>query len=287
MPGIQIYVIRILIICPVYAISSALAVGLGKNGQYAEVARDVYEAFVIYSFLNLILEYCGGETDCVYQIENEPLLKMPCPLCFMKPKQRDARLIRTLKRGVLQFVIIKPIFAVIDIVMIATGEYYNLPYQFFEMFVYNISYTWALYCMYLFYIATNKIIKKFRPILKFASVKMIVFATYYQSLLVKASSMSPENAIMWNDLLLCIEMVVFASILMLAFPTSEFQGGLPDSRLMNNVKDVLKIKDVVQDVYHNFMPVYQVWNKFINSCPVAQLTPLESRNYIQYLKRLF
>ena len=91
MPGIQIYVIRILIICPVYAISSAMAVGLGKNGQYAEVARDVYEAFVIYSFLNLILEYCGGETDCIYQIENEPLLRMPCPLCFMKPKQRDAR----------------------------------------------------------------------------------------------------------------------------------------------------------------------------------------------------
>jgi hypothetical protein len=168
------------------------------------------------------------------------------------------RLIRTLKRGVLQFVIIKPIFAVIDIIMIATGEYYLLPYQFFEMFVYNISYTWALYCMYLFYLATNKIIKKFRPVMKFASVKMIVFATYYQSLFVKASSMSPENAIMWNDLLLCIEMVVFSLILMVAFPTSEFQGGLPDSRLMENVKDVLKIRDVVQDVYHNFMPVYQV-----------------------------
>ena len=175
-------------------------------------------------------------------------------------------MIRTLKRGVLQFVIIKPIFAVIDIVMIATGEYYHLPYQFFEMFVYNISYTWALYCMYLFYVATNKIIKKFRPILKFASVKMIVFATYYQSLLVKASSMSPENAIAWNDLLLCIEMVVFAFCLVLAFPTSEFQGGLPDSRLMNNVKDVLKIKDVVQDVYHNFMPVYQVCAVPLHEC---------------------
>ena len=78
--------------------------------------------------------------------------------------------------------------------------------------------------------------------------------------------MSPENAIAWNDLLLCIEMVVFAFCLVLAFPTSEFQGGLPDSRLMNNVKDVLKIKDVVQDVYHNFMPVYQVCAVPLHEC---------------------
>jgi hypothetical protein len=91
MPGIQIYVIRILIICPVYALSSALALGLAPNGAYAETARDVYEAFVIYSFLNLILEYCGGETDCIYQIENEPAITLPCPFCFMKKMPRDAR----------------------------------------------------------------------------------------------------------------------------------------------------------------------------------------------------
>jgi hypothetical protein len=127
--------------------------------------------------------------------------------------------------------------------------------------------------MYIFYVATNKIIKKFRPILKFASVKLIVFATYYQSLFVKASSMSPENAIMWNDLLLCIEMVIFASILMCAFPTSEFEGGVPESRMMNNVKDVLKIKDVMQDVYHNFMPVYQVCKLCLSTCLSACLHP--------------
>lgn len=91
MPGIQIYVIRILVICPVYAISSSLALGLGKYGAYAEISRDVYEAFVIYSFFNLILEYSGGETDCIYQIENEPQLRWPCPLCFLKPRPRDAR----------------------------------------------------------------------------------------------------------------------------------------------------------------------------------------------------
>ena len=91
MPGIQIYVVRILAICPVYALSSALALNLGANGFYAEIVRDIYEAFVIYSFLNLVLEYCGGETDCIHQIENDPVLRMPFPLCFLKPMPRDAR----------------------------------------------------------------------------------------------------------------------------------------------------------------------------------------------------
>jgi hypothetical protein len=87
-----------------------------------------------------------------------------------------------------------------------------------------LSYAWALYCMFVFYQAIKKLIKNFRPILKFASVKAIVFATYYQSLAVQASSMSPENTLMWNDFILCIEMVFFAGLLMIAFPTS---GHLP------------------------------------------------------------
>jgi hypothetical protein len=91
MPGIQVYVVRILFIVPVYAISSALAIQLGNDGLYSETIRDVYEALVLYSFLNLILEFCGGETDCIYQIENEAPISMPFPLCFMGARPRDAR----------------------------------------------------------------------------------------------------------------------------------------------------------------------------------------------------
>ena len=80
MPQIQMWIIRILLICPAYAICSSLAVGLGSpNGMYVEFVRDLYEAFVVYSLLNLIMEYCGGEQDCVYAIENEAPLEMPFP----------------------------------------------------------------------------------------------------------------------------------------------------------------------------------------------------------------
>ena len=122
MPQIQTYVIRILFISPVFAISSAIALGLVTVGNYVLIIRDMYEAVVVYSFLNLILEYCGGETDCVYQIENEPLLHLPIPLCCFKPLPRDAKLMRMCCRGVLQFVVIKPIVTLVDLCLLPTGQ---------------------------------------------------------------------------------------------------------------------------------------------------------------------
>lgn len=91
MPQIQTYVVRILFICPLFAISSAISLAVGPKADAVLIIRDVYEAVVVYSFLNLILEYCGGETDCVYQIENEPPIKMPFPLCCMPAKARNAK----------------------------------------------------------------------------------------------------------------------------------------------------------------------------------------------------
>jgi len=91
MPEIQIYVIRILLTCPIYALASSIALIIEPYNIYAETIRDLYEALVVYSFFNMILEYCGGETDCVYAIENDPALILPFPLCLLKRRPRDAR----------------------------------------------------------------------------------------------------------------------------------------------------------------------------------------------------
>ena len=255
MPGIQIYVVRILFICPVYAMSSALALWLGPLGVYAETFRDVYEALVIYAFMNLVLEYCGGETDCIYQIENEPPLQLPWPLCCQH-MPKDARLMRLCQRGVLQFILVKPVVAILDSIMLAAGLYYLTLYQYFVAVVYNISYTYALYCLYVFYLATSRLISEFRPVLKFASIKVIVFATYYQSLLVKASTLPIEETAMWNNLILCVEMVFFSFLLMLAFPISEFRGGIPENEFIDNARDIFRVGDMMQDLHRNFTPIY-------------------------------
>ena len=258
MPQIQMWIIRILLICPAYAICSSLAVGLGSpNGMYVEFVRDLYEAFVVYSLLNLIMEYCGGEQDCVYAIENEAPLEMPFPCCCMRPKARDAMLLRFCQRGVLQFVFIKPVMATTDVIMMATGNYYNPVFVTIETIIYNFSYAIALYSLLVMYLATKTQLSRFRCITKISAVKSVIVISYYQSLLIKLAPCSEEEQFMWKSFMLTLEMVVFASILACAFPISEFLAGIPNRRVLSNMKDLFAVRDLVEGFEHNFNSEYK------------------------------
>ena len=100
----------------------------------------------------------------------------------------DHRLMRFCSQGVLQFIVIKPAVAVVDLVLLALGRFYESIWQTLVTIIYNVSYIWALYCLYVFYLATHNIIEKFHPLAKFATVKSIIFATYYQSLFLQVTS---------------------------------------------------------------------------------------------------
>jgi len=50
--------------------------------------------------------------------------------------------------------------------------------------IYNVSFTLALYFLFLFYDATKGILARFRPIAKFLCIKSIIFFSYWQSLLI-------------------------------------------------------------------------------------------------------
>jgi hypothetical protein len=259
MPQIQQWIVRIILICPIYAISSAIALKLGpKNGIYIEFARDLYEAFVVYSLLNLIMEYCGGEVDCVYSIENEGPLEMPFPFnCCMKPRARDAKLLRFCQRGVLQFVLIKPIMATCDVITMLTGTYYNDIFQAVEATIYNISYCSALYALLCIYLATRTMLSKFKCLWKISAVKLIILTAYYQGLAVKLLPIDDDAAFNWKCVLLSIEMVFFSMLLACAFPISEFRYGLADHRVFENIKDLFAMQDIVQGFEHNFKPEYK------------------------------
>ena len=259
MPQIQQWIVRIIMVCPVYAISSSVAIKLGpQNGLYVEVVRDLYEAFVVYSLLNLIMEYCGGEVDCLYNMEGEEALTMPCPLNLcMKPKTRDSKLLRFCQRGVLQFVLIKPIMATCDVITMATGTYYNRIFQAIETVIYNVSYCTALYCLLCIYLATHTQLQKFRCLWKISAVKFIILTAYYQGLAVKLAPLTAKEAFLYSCLLLSIEMILFSLLLIFVFPISEFMGGIPDRRVLQNIKDVFALNDMVEDFQHNFKRKYK------------------------------
>merc|ERR1712228_787121 len=147
------------------------------------------------------------------------------------------------------------------IIMLATGYYYNFLYQILIKVIYNIAYTLALYGLLLFYLATKDDISAYSPVRKFFAVKIVIFATYWQGLLVSFAPIDAELAELWNDFILCCEMTIFAMVHLYSFPWWEFRTGKPGSRdlVAQNAKKVLSFKDVVSDVYHNIAPAYQTY----------------------------
>lgn len=110
-----------------------------------------------------------GDAQCVNRIKNEPPLQHPFPLCFLRPIHRDGRFLRICKQGeagrqagregvgrggrlqcltgssssacvvgwvvvgTLQFVIVKPVMAVVTLIVISKGQYESAAYQAFQV----------------------------------------------------------------------------------------------------------------------------------------------------------
>lgn len=46
--------------------------------------------------------------------------------------------------------------------------------------IYNISISLALYALFMFYVATKELLQSYSPVLKFLTVKSIIFLTFWQ-----------------------------------------------------------------------------------------------------------
>ena len=274
MPLLQRQIVRIIAIVPIYAVGSFLSLLLPSAAIYFGTVRDIYEAYVIHSFLTLMLDYPGGEPAVVAGILDKPRMKHPVPCCCCPRARLDHTFIQWCKRGTLQFVFIKPALAITSLILMMFGEFSTPAWQGVLLVVYNLSYTTALYVLLLYYLATKHLLVGFSAVGKFSAVKLIVFATYYQSLLVAVipgmdSLGSTES---WNDFIICLEMAGFAVMHMFFFSHKEFlPGGVGMKNAaageadavniktsttvlaaLGRASDVLSVKDIVQDAYRNF-----------------------------------
>ncbi|CAK9011115.1 unnamed protein product [Durusdinium trenchii] len=240
-PDLQPHVLRIILVGPIYAFSASLCLSVGESECFfIRSVRDIWEAVVIYSFLTLIIEYMGGEHLCLHSIsQNDEAVPHLFPLSLCLPPIATGSMIRMPKMGALQFVAVKPVVAVISIIVYACGQLHNWYYQWTLFVIYNISYSVALYALYLIYWSSHEqeALQSKRPLLKFASVKMIVFLTFWQALLLPLVPL-PGSKSKWEDFILSIEMIVFGVLMNLAFSWREFsiaasrapagRGGAPD-----------------------------------------------------------
>eukprot|EP00472_Partenskyella_glossopodia_P002714 CAMPEP_0197517940 /NCGR_PEP_ID=MMETSP1318-20131121/3008_1 /TAXON_ID=552666 /ORGANISM="Partenskyella glossopodia, Strain RCC365" /LENGTH=349 /DNA_ID=CAMNT_0043067891 /DNA_START=376 /DNA_END=1425 /DNA_ORIENTATION=+ len=203
------------------------------------------------------MTFGGGEHHMTVELMEYPPMSHPIPLCWLPKIILNTSFMKGVKRGTLQFVVIKLVMATISIALLASGHYENRAWIDINLVIYNIAYSIALYALLLFYMATKEIVSTMSPAVKFFAIKTIVFFTYWQGLIVLLASSDPKEANRWNDFILCMEMPLFAILQYKAFPWYEFQTGIPDKGFLQAAGEVMSVKDVAQDIMHQIKPAYQ------------------------------
>jgi len=214
---------------------------------YFDTVRDCYEAFVIYSFLSLCYEYLGGEGSIMSEIRGKPIRSSfwYCTCC-LSGRNYTIGFLRFCKQATLQFCLVKPVMAFLTIILQSVGLYRdgdwspNTGYLYITM-IYNVSVSLALYGLFLFYFSTKDLLTPFDPVLKFFTIKSVIFLSFWQGVLLaileKAEMIGPLYdtvtgqklpsgivAAGYQNFLICIEMCFAAIALKLAFPVSVYSG---------------------------------------------------------------
>jgi len=241
-PSEQRWIVRILFIVPIYSFDSWLSLMFFSSSYYVyfNTVRDCYEAFVIYNFLSLCYEYLGGESAIMAEIHGKTIKSSWLyGTCCLSGRQYTIGFLRFCKQATLQFCIVKPVMAVITLVLEPLGLYKDGDFTIYGGYlyitiIYNISISLALYALFLFYFATKEMLRPYDPVLKFLSVKSIIFLSFWQGVLLaimeKVGVISPVYvedgrisigtgtvAAGYQNFLICIEMFIAAIAMHFAF----------------------------------------------------------------------
>ncbi|KAH7890549.1 DUF300-domain-containing protein [Phlebopus sp. FC_14] len=278
-PFLQRMVVRIMLMVPIYAVASLISLFSLEAAFFIDVIRDVYEAFVIYCFFVLLLDYLGGERALLILLHGRPPIPAIFPVSLWRHEidASDPYTYLFLKRGILQYVQVKPLLALASLTMKATGTYNEGDFRarsgyLYVSIIYNASICLALWCLAVFWMCVNQDLKPFRPVPKFLCVKGILFFSFWQSIAVSTlvaigviTRLGPYTdsehiSLGLTDTLICLEMPFFAAAHLYAFSYRDFTKPHPSTstkegapvyvarmRLGYAFRDAFGLKDLVED----------------------------------------
>lgn len=103
-PHLQRHVIRLILIVPIYSTSSLIGLFSLPAAFLIDLIRDLYEAFAIYSFFELLVAYLGGERSTLILLVGRKPIEHPWPfkLVLRELDLSDPYTFLAIKRGVLR-----------------------------------------------------------------------------------------------------------------------------------------------------------------------------------------
>ncbi|TKC49784.1 hypothetical protein EI555_002505, partial [Monodon monoceros] len=187
--------------------------------------------------------------------------------------------LRFCKQATLQFCIVKPIMALVTIILQAFSKYHDGDFNIhsgylYVTLIYNASVSLALYALFLFYFATRELLRPFEPVLKFLTIKAVIFLSFWQGMLLailERCGAIPEAQVTdgsgvrparWppaartsSPASSCSSLRRSALRPHLPAPTAPMQS------ISSGLKETVSSQDIVQDAIHNFSPAYQQYTQ--------------------------
>lgn len=239
-----------------------------------DACANLEQAFTIYTFFQLLINFIGGERALIILMTGRPPVSHLWPLNYVLPKVdiSDPHTFLAIKRGILQYTWCKPLLSIAAIIMKAAGVYKEgyigvSSGYFWSGLIYNISITISLYALAMFWVCMAEDLKPFRPMPKFLCIKGIIFASYWQgfflSILVFLGAIpddipdyTADNlAAAIQDALICFEMPIFAVVHWYAFSWHDYADQTISAARMPvkyALRDAFGPRDLIQDTKDTF-----------------------------------
>ncbi|KAM0942114.1 putative organic solute transporter subunit alpha/Transmembrane protein [Dioscorea sansibarensis] len=249
-PEEQKFLIGVILMVPCYAVESYISLVSPSISVDCGILRDSYESFAMYCFGRYLVACLGGEERTVEFMKRQGGLSSNAPLLphssekglihhhfpmnfFLKPWKMGEWFYQLIKFGIVQYMIIKTLTAILAVILEAFGVYgegefkWNRGYPYMA-FVLNFSQSWALYCLVQFYTATKDELAYIKPLAKFLVFKSIVFLTWWQGVGIALfytlglfeSPVAFKTSI--QDFIICIEMGIASIVHLYVFPAKPY-----------------------------------------------------------------
>lgn len=276
-PSLQLYIVRILLMIPVkffiqiYCSCTWLGLCFPKRSIFFQLIQDCYESYVLYIFLQLLIQYLRGEDQMIKSLEiskvNFYLRKrlyhlFPLNYYYQNSFSLDKYCYRAIKKGVIQFVFLKPITTIFAFILYGFNLYDEGNFNFNNSYIYlsfvnNFSISISLYCLVLFYLGFENDLIHFNSLSKFLCIKFVLFFSFWQTFTFNTCLnfgwIELENAKLIQSLLMCFEMMLASVAQSIAFSHKDFVDySFEKHEIYSNLKTVIDVTDIIDDAESTF-----------------------------------
>jgi len=244
-PQKQKYIVNIILMVPIFAINSFVGLLELEGPEWLfmllDSIKEIYEAYVIWSFLKLMFAYLKVEKtqkvpDHLKGREfhlSFPFNHLWTAITGEKHAHMNETALHHLELWTWQFVVLRPICSVLGIGAELLGKYDYV--YWIIMITLNISVTLAVYALVVFYHAFAEELKEHRPLAQFICIKGVVLFAFWQACILSAfEHFGIIHANHWytvaeldvaiQNFLVCLEMGGFALGHIYAFTAAPYQS---------------------------------------------------------------